>query len=90
MCYNIFVSYAFFISSEICSTLKLPKQVTLLQLTYKANQRVPIDTYSSRLITYITSFIILYPLLNLGSFWKYFCISKFVKRWRGIKNPGLL
>ena len=46
------------ISFCICSTPKLSKAVTLLALTYKATQWVPIDSYSSRFFIYIA-----HPLL---------------------------
>ena len=49
---------AFSISFGICSTPKLSKYVPFLAFTYKAIQWVPIDLYSSRFITYATSFIL--------------------------------
>ena len=76
------------ISFGICSTQKLSKKVALLLFTCKSTQWVPISEYSSRFIIYI-----LWKLswektqLNLGSFWKYFCIAKFIKGWGGIKSP---
>ena len=47
----------FLISFEICATPKLSKYVTLSPFTYKANQWLPIDSYSPRFITYVPSFI---------------------------------
>ena len=85
------------ISFGICSTPKESKYVTLLLFTCKATQWVPISEYSSRFIIHAASFISVKLCsgklsrektpLNLGSFWQYFCISKFVKGWDGIKNP---
>ena len=48
----------FGISFGICSTLKLPQYIKLWPFTCKATQWVPIDLYSSRLITYAPSFIL--------------------------------
>ena len=48
----------FLVSFGICSSPKLSKYITLLPFTYKAIQRVPIDLYSSRFITYNQSFIL--------------------------------
>ena len=85
------------ISFGIFSTPKESKYVTLLLFTCKATQWVPISEYSSRFIIHAASFISVKLCsgklsrektpLNLGSFWQYFCISKFVKGWDGIKNP---
>ena len=80
------------ISFRICSTSKESKDVTSILRTYKATQWVPTWEYSSRFITWAPSFILgklslEQASLNLGSFWYYFCISKFVKGWGGIKNP---
>ena len=46
----------FLIYFGIYSTPKLSKYVTLLLFLCKAIQRVPIDLYSSRFITYAPSF----------------------------------
>ena len=48
----------FLISFEICSTPKRWKYVTFVALTYKAIQRVSIDSYSSRFIIYAPSYIL--------------------------------
>ena len=62
------------ISSRICSTPKLSKKTIPFLLQNKAIQCVPTSTYSSRFISYVSSFIFLDKLflektpLNLGSF----------------------
>ena len=48
----------FLILFGIFSTPKLSKYVTFLAFTYKAIQWVPIDSYLSRCITYVPSFIL--------------------------------
>ena len=76
---QIFVVIFFFpmnfvTSFGICSTPKLSKYVTFLVFTYKTIQQSdPIDSYSSRFIIYVPSFILdkLFleeTPLNLGSF----------------------
>ena len=58
----------------MCSTPKLSKQITLLALTNKETQCVPVFLYSSRFITYALFLILFgklfleYMPLNLGSF----------------------
>ena len=47
----------FLISFRICSTSNLSKYIALLPFTEKVIQRVPIELYSSRFITYVSSFI---------------------------------
>ena len=47
---------SFFISSELCSTPKLSKYVTLLLFAGKAIQEVSIDFYLSGFIMYVSSF----------------------------------
>ena len=47
----------FLTSFGIYSTPKLLEYVTFLPLTYKAIQRAPIDSYSSRFIIYVPSFV---------------------------------
>ena len=47
----------FLISFRICSTSNLSKYIALLPFTEKVIQRVPIELYSSRFITYVPSFI---------------------------------
>ena len=51
-----------------------------------SNIRVLIKIYCICPILYFSEIIWRKPPLNLRSFW-YFCISKFVKGWGGIKNP---
>ena len=82
----------FLVSFGICSTPKLQNYVALPPFTYKAIQWVPIDLYWSKLITSDPSFIlnIYWITLNLGLLWYYLWISKLVKVWGRIKNPGLL
>ena len=48
----------FLISFGMCSTPKLSKYLMLLPFTYKAIQSGPIDSYSSRFITYAPSLIL--------------------------------
>ena len=47
----------FFIPFGMCSTSKLSKYITLLPLTYKAIQWVPIDSYLSRFFTCAPYFV---------------------------------
>ena len=51
-CCDTSVAYEFFISFGIYPTQKLSSNATLLVFTYKVTQGVPIDLYSSSLITY--------------------------------------
>ena len=65
---NVLTSFGMFYSKTI-------KTSNIIFSTYKEIQWVPISEYSSRLITYAPSFILLgrlsreYTLINLGSFW---------------------
>ena len=62
------------ISLGICSIPKLSKSITLLALTNKETQCVPVFSYSSKFITYAPFLILFiklfleYTPLNLGSF----------------------
>ena len=94
VCFNVIVNkfFNFFRNMFYSKIIKISK---IIILTCKATQWVPISEYSSRFIIYAPSFISVKlcsgklsrekTTLNLASFW-YFCISKFVKGWGGIKN----
>ena len=59
----------FLIFFGICSTPKLSKLTILFAFTYKVIQWVPIDSYSSRFISYAPSFILgklVFSLISAG------------------------
>ena len=92
VCFYAFMSnksFSFFRSMFRSKTFKLNN---FNISTNKAIKCLATSLWSSRFIIYASSSVVLGKLslektpLNLGSFSWYFWISKFVKRWCGIRN----